>query len=152
MHKYVWSSTELVLQTVRVISYELLSNSVLCAQYSCEQLCTERVWQFIITADCCTFTFRQQYIFPLTSEISDFMKVQSAVLQFWHGFRLTKWYYQVLHRDAKTKTAPINSLKLLFPSDLKQYISAVYCTDVTSAVIHILQGTVLCNCWTAFVV
>jgi hypothetical protein len=82
MHKYVCSSAELVLQIVCVISYEWLSNSLLCAQYSCEQLCAQTVWQFIITTVCCKFILQWQYIFPLTSEMSDCMKVQPAVLQF----------------------------------------------------------------------
>jgi len=42
-------------------------------------------------------------------------------------------------------TVPVNTLKFLFPSELKQCISAVCCTDITLAVIYILYGTVLCN-------
>jgi len=71
----------------------VLYNSVLCAQHSSEHLCTQGVQQFIIKTVWCKFILKWQYIIPVTSQMSYCMKVQSAILQFSHGLRLTKQCY-----------------------------------------------------------
>jgi len=67
----------------------VLYNSVLCARHNYEHLCAQRLQQVIITTVCCKCQLMWQYVIPLTSQLSDFKRVHSAVLQFWHGFRQT---------------------------------------------------------------